>query len=44
MKGSVSAPSGSEGVEPEEIGRQRAVQGFAPISTEAVTEAVRYFG
>jgi Helicase conserved C-terminal domain len=41
-RGRVVAVSGSEQVEPEEIGRQRAVSGFAPISTEAITAEDRF--
>jgi hypothetical protein len=36
------AVSGSEDVEPEEIGRQRAVSGFAPISSEATVPEDRF--
>jgi superfamily II DNA/RNA helicase len=36
------AVSGREDVEPEEIGRQRAVSGFAPISTEATASEDRF--
>jgi hypothetical protein len=38
----IVAVSGREDVEPEEIGRQRAVSGFAPISTEATAPEDRF--
>jgi len=41
-RGRVVAVSGGEDVEPEEIGRQRAVNGFAPISTEAIAAEDRF--
>lgn len=41
-RGRIVAVSGSEDVEPEEIGRQRAVNGFAPVSTEATIQEDRF--
>jgi hypothetical protein len=41
-RGRVVAVAGSVDVEPEEIGRQGAITGFAPISTEAVDAEDRF--
>lgn len=41
-RGRIVAVAGSVDVEPEEVGRQGAVTGFAPISTEAVDAPDRF--
>lgn len=42
FRGRIVAVAGSVDVEPEEVGRQSAVTGFAPISTEAVDAQDRF--
>jgi hypothetical protein len=41
-RGRIVAVAGSSDVEPEEVGRQHAVTGFAPISTEATDAEDRF--
>lgn len=42
FRGRVVAVAGSLNVEPEEVGRQHAVSGFAPISTESTDPSDRF--
>lgn len=41
-RGRIVAVAGSSDVEPEDVGRQHAVAGFAPVSTEAVDAEDRF--
>lgn len=41
-RGRIVAVAGSSNVEPEEVGRQHAVAGFAPISTESIDTEDRF--
>ena len=42
FRGRIVAVAGSRNVEPEEVGRQGAVTGFAPLSTEAIEAEDRF--